>query len=128
VEGPVLDNKLESFTGYHPLPVRHGMTVGELARLFNRERKIGADLEIVPIEGWNRSDLFDRTNLLLSVSRAAEEKSIRQGERHQTIPSELADDGTMRGKGEDIAPFGGGQFPFNSTTPQPAPHRKKAFQ
>jgi uncharacterized protein YbbC (DUF1343 family)/CubicO group peptidase (beta-lactamase class C family) len=64
VEGPVLDNKLASFTGYHPLPVRHGMTVGELARLFNRERKIGADLEVILIEGWNRSDLFDRTNLL----------------------------------------------------------------
>jgi uncharacterized protein YbbC (DUF1343 family)/CubicO group peptidase (beta-lactamase class C family) len=64
VEGPMLDNKLESFTGYHPLPVRHGMTVGELARLFNRERKIGADLEVIPIEGWNRGDLFDRTNLL----------------------------------------------------------------
>ncbi|HTU93828.1 MAG TPA: exo-beta-N-acetylmuramidase NamZ domain-containing protein, partial [Gemmataceae bacterium] len=64
VEGPVLDPKLESFVGYHPLPLRHGMTIGELARLFNRERKIDADLEIIPIEGWKRSDLFDRTNLL----------------------------------------------------------------
>ncbi|HTU93829.1 MAG TPA: exo-beta-N-acetylmuramidase NamZ domain-containing protein, partial [Gemmataceae bacterium] len=64
VEGPVLDPKLESFVGYHPLPLRHGLTIGELARLFNRERKIDADLEIIPIEGWKRSDLFDRTNLL----------------------------------------------------------------
>jgi len=63
VEGPVLDPKLESFVGYHPLPLRHGLTVGELARLFNRERKIGADLEIIPIEGWKRGDLFDKTNL-----------------------------------------------------------------
>ena len=64
VEGPVLDPKLESFVGYHPLPLRHGLTVGELARLFNRERKINADLEVIPIEGWKRSDLFDKTNLL----------------------------------------------------------------
>jgi uncharacterized protein YbbC (DUF1343 family)/CubicO group peptidase (beta-lactamase class C family) len=64
VEGPVLDAKLESFTGYHPLPLRHGLTVGELARLFNRERKIGADLEVVPVQGWRREDLYDRTGLL----------------------------------------------------------------
>jgi uncharacterized protein YbbC (DUF1343 family) len=63
VEGPVLDRKLESFTGYHPLPVRHGMTVGELARLFNAERKIGADLQVIRMEGWHREDLLDRTGL-----------------------------------------------------------------
>jgi len=64
VEGPVLDPRLESFVGYHALPLRHGLTTGELARLFNQERKIGADLEVVPIAGWKRSDLFDQTNLL----------------------------------------------------------------
>jgi uncharacterized protein YbbC (DUF1343 family)/CubicO group peptidase (beta-lactamase class C family) len=64
VEGPVLDAKLESFTGYHALPLRHGLTVGELARLFNRERKIGADLEVIPVQGWQRADLYDRTGLL----------------------------------------------------------------
>jgi uncharacterized protein YbbC (DUF1343 family)/CubicO group peptidase (beta-lactamase class C family) len=64
VEGPVLDAKLESFTGYHALPLRHGLTVGELARLFNRERKIGADLEVIPVQGWQRPDLYDRTGLL----------------------------------------------------------------
>src|SRR5579883_1087571 len=64
IEGPLLDKKLESFVGYHPLPLRHGMTLGELARLFNRERKIGAELEVIPIEGWQRADLFDRTGLL----------------------------------------------------------------
>jgi uncharacterized protein YbbC (DUF1343 family)/CubicO group peptidase (beta-lactamase class C family) len=64
IEGPLLDKKLESFVGYHPLPLRHGLTVGELARLFNRERKIGAELEVIPIEGWHRADLFDRTGLL----------------------------------------------------------------
>jgi uncharacterized protein YbbC (DUF1343 family)/CubicO group peptidase (beta-lactamase class C family) len=64
VEGPVLDRKLESFTGYHPVPVRHGMTVGELACLFNRERKIGADLEVIRMQGWRRADLYDRTGLV----------------------------------------------------------------
>jgi uncharacterized protein YbbC (DUF1343 family) len=64
VAGPVLDRKLESFVGYHPLPVRHGMTVGELARLFNAERKIGADLHVIKMEGWRRGDLFDRTGLV----------------------------------------------------------------
>jgi uncharacterized protein YbbC (DUF1343 family) len=64
VEGPVLDKKLESFIGYHPIPVRHGMTLGEMARLFNRERKIEAELEVIRIEGWRRADLFDRTDLI----------------------------------------------------------------
>jgi uncharacterized protein YbbC (DUF1343 family)/CubicO group peptidase (beta-lactamase class C family) len=64
VEGPVLDKRLESFTGYHPLPVRHGMTVGELARLFNSERKIGARLEVVEMVGWRRADTWDRTGLV----------------------------------------------------------------
>lgn len=64
VEGPVLEKRFESFVAYHPLPVRHGMTLGELARLVNAERKIGAELEIVPVEGWRRADLFDRTGLL----------------------------------------------------------------
>lgn len=64
VEGPVLDRKLESFVGYHPLPVRHGLTVGELARLFNRERGIKADLDVVRMQGWRRDMHFDRTGLL----------------------------------------------------------------
>jgi uncharacterized protein YbbC (DUF1343 family)/CubicO group peptidase (beta-lactamase class C family) len=63
VEGPVLDPGRESFIAYHALPVRHGMTVGELARLFNGERKLGADLEVVQMEGWHRGTLYDRTGL-----------------------------------------------------------------
>ncbi len=64
VEGPILDAGRESFVAFHPLPVRHGLTVGELARLFNAERKLGADLEVVHMEGWQRGDLYDRTGLL----------------------------------------------------------------
>ncbi len=63
VEGPVLDAGKESFVGYHRLPIRHGMTVGELALLFTKERKIGADLEVVPMRGWRRGDFYDATGL-----------------------------------------------------------------
>jgi uncharacterized protein YbbC (DUF1343 family) len=63
VDGPLLDAGAESFVGYHALPVRHGMTVGELARMYNAERKIGADLQVVEIEGWRREDYFDATGL-----------------------------------------------------------------
>ncbi len=63
VEGPVMDPDLESFTGYFPLPVRHGMTIGELARMFNAENKIGAKLSVVPIQGYRREMWFDETGL-----------------------------------------------------------------
>lgn len=63
LEGPILDKDQESFVGYHPLPVRHGLTLGELAQLFNRERKINADLQVIGLEGWKRDQLFDQTGL-----------------------------------------------------------------
>src|SRR5256885_428246 len=63
VEGPVADSDKLSFTAYHTIPVRHGMTVGELARLYNDERKIGADIRVIQMEGWQRSMWFDETNL-----------------------------------------------------------------
>jgi uncharacterized protein YbbC (DUF1343 family)/CubicO group peptidase (beta-lactamase class C family) len=61
VQGPILDAGRESFVGYSRTPVRHGMTVGELARLFNGERAIGAKLSVVHMEGWLRGDWFDST-------------------------------------------------------------------
>jgi uncharacterized protein YbbC (DUF1343 family) len=63
VAGPVLDAGRESFVGFHALPVRYGLTIGELALLFNAERKLGADLEVVRLEGWRRGDFYDRTGL-----------------------------------------------------------------
>jgi len=63
VEGPIADSDKLSFIAYHQLPVRHGMTVGELAQLFNGERKFGADLEVIRLENWRRSALFDQTGL-----------------------------------------------------------------
>ncbi|HXF05227.1 MAG TPA: exo-beta-N-acetylmuramidase NamZ domain-containing protein [Blastocatellia bacterium] len=63
VEGPLADADSLSFTAYHSIPIRHGMTVGELAQLFNEERKIGVELDIVRIEGWRRDQWFDATSL-----------------------------------------------------------------
>jgi len=63
VEGPVADENKLSFTAYHRIPVRHGMTVGELARLYNSERKINCDLRVIQMEGWRRGMWYDATNL-----------------------------------------------------------------
>ncbi|MFZ4731875.1 MAG: exo-beta-N-acetylmuramidase NamZ domain-containing protein [Pirellulales bacterium] len=63
VAGPMLDPGSESFVGWHTLPLRHGMTVGELARLFNEELKLGLDLVVVPCEGWRRADAWEATGL-----------------------------------------------------------------
>ncbi len=63
VEGPTLDESSTGFTGYFPSPVRHGLTLGELARLFNTEREIGAELEVVAMRGWRRETWFDQTGL-----------------------------------------------------------------
>jgi uncharacterized protein YbbC (DUF1343 family)/CubicO group peptidase (beta-lactamase class C family) len=63
IEGPALDPAQLSFVGYFPMPIRHGMTLGELARLFNAENKIGADLTVVQLKNWKRDDWFDDTGL-----------------------------------------------------------------
>jgi uncharacterized protein YbbC (DUF1343 family) len=63
VEGPMLDNKYVSMIGYGRRPVRHGMTIGELAQFFNGEKKIGADLHVVKMQGWDRHMWMDQTGL-----------------------------------------------------------------
>lgn len=63
VEGPVLDPQFSSFIGLYPIPFVYGMTVGELAQLFNREFGIGADLTVIPMRGWKRSMIFEDTGL-----------------------------------------------------------------
>lgn len=63
IEGPTLDKSLLGFVGYFSEPVRHGMTMGELAKLFNAENKIGADLTVVPLKGWRREQWFDETGV-----------------------------------------------------------------
>jgi uncharacterized protein YbbC (DUF1343 family)/CubicO group peptidase (beta-lactamase class C family) len=63
VEGPALDPGIEGLIAYFPMPIRHGLTLGELSRLFNGEKKIGADLSIVDARGWQRDRWFDETGL-----------------------------------------------------------------
>ena len=63
IEGPVQEEAAQGFTGYFPMPVRHGMTLGELARLFNGENHVGADLDVVAMQHWSRDAWFDHTGL-----------------------------------------------------------------
>jgi uncharacterized protein YbbC (DUF1343 family) len=63
IQGPISDTGHESFTNYFPIPVRHGMTMGELAKMFNTERNINAKLTVIPMEGWLRGDWYDSTGL-----------------------------------------------------------------
>lgn len=63
MEGPVLKKGFESFIGLYPIPYRHGLTVGELAGLFNKEFGINADLTVIPMKGWTRDMFFEDTGL-----------------------------------------------------------------
>ncbi|MDM5358623.1 DUF1343 domain-containing protein [Peribacillus sp. ACCC06369] len=63
VDGPVLEPEFSSFVGLYPIPLKHGMTVGELSTLFNKEFKIGADLKVIKMKGWKRDMDYDDTGL-----------------------------------------------------------------
>ncbi len=63
VQGPLSDPGRESYVNAMPIPERHGMTLGELARYFNGEGKLGAPLTVIPMSGWQREDWFDQTGL-----------------------------------------------------------------
>jgi uncharacterized protein YbbC (DUF1343 family)/CubicO group peptidase (beta-lactamase class C family) len=63
VEGPIADSDKLTFVSYHTIPTRHGLTIGELAQLFNKQRNIGADVRVIKMEGWRRTMWFDETNL-----------------------------------------------------------------
>jgi uncharacterized protein YbbC (DUF1343 family)/CubicO group peptidase (beta-lactamase class C family) len=63
VEGPILEDDLRSFVAYYPLPIRHGMTVGELAEMFNSENHLGAKLHVIKMRAWQRTDWYDETGL-----------------------------------------------------------------
>ena len=62
MEGPIYRGE-PAFVAWHAVPLRHGMTVGELAKMFNVEKKFGADLTVIPVEGWHRRDWFDSASL-----------------------------------------------------------------
>ena len=63
IEGPNQSGPIREFIAYFPMPVRHGLTLGELARVFNTEKKINADLTVIPVENWRRDYWYDETGL-----------------------------------------------------------------
>ncbi len=63
IEGPAQDASFMGFNGYVPMPIRHGLTIGELARLVNGERHIDADLSVIAMKGWRRDAWYDETGL-----------------------------------------------------------------
>jgi len=63
IEGSMLDKERTNFVGYFPMPVRMAMTLGEMAQMFNAEKKIGCDLHVIPMQNWRRRDYFDDTGL-----------------------------------------------------------------
>jgi len=84
VQGPVTDAGRESFVSYARTPVRHGMTIGELARMFNGERSMGAQLSVVPMEGWMRGDWFDSTGRLW-INPSPNMRSLTEAELYPGI-------------------------------------------
>jgi uncharacterized protein YbbC (DUF1343 family)/CubicO group peptidase (beta-lactamase class C family) len=64
VQGPISDAGRESFTNYGQVPIRHGMTIGELAHFYNSEKSINSRLTVIPMEGWQRGDWLDSTGIL----------------------------------------------------------------
>src|SRR5712671_2161000 len=64
IEGPMLDRERTNFVGYFPMPVRMGMTLGEIAQMFNAENNLGVDLHVIAMQNWRRRDYFDDTGLL----------------------------------------------------------------
>lgn len=84
VQGPVADAGQERFTNYFSVPVRHGMTMGELAQMFNTERAIGARLKVIPMEGWQRGDWFDSTGLSW-INPSPNLRSLREAELYPGV-------------------------------------------
>jgi uncharacterized protein YbbC (DUF1343 family) len=63
LEGPILESGYESFVGRYPIPIRHGMTLGELAFYFHKEIALGCRMEVIQMENWNRQMFFEQTDL-----------------------------------------------------------------
>jgi uncharacterized protein YbbC (DUF1343 family) len=105
LEGPVLDRAFASFVGMYPIPLRHGMTVGELARLYNARFGIGATLYVVPVEGWRRDMMFDATGLTL----------VPPSPNLRRLDAMLLYPGTVLLEGTNLSEGRGTDFPFEQT-------------
>jgi uncharacterized protein YbbC (DUF1343 family) len=102
VEGPVLDPAFASFVGQFPIPMRHGLTMGELAKLFNEHFGLGAKLEVVTMQGWSRDRYFDQTGLTW----------IPPSPNVPTLDSALVYPGTVLLEGTNVSEGRGTTRPF----------------
>jgi uncharacterized protein YbbC (DUF1343 family) len=102
IEGPMLLAGFTSFIGQYPIPMRHGMTIGELARLFNDHFGIGAKLEVVAMQGWARQNLFDETGL----------PWVMPSPNLPTLESALVYPGTVLFEGTNVSEGRGTTRPF----------------
>ena len=103
VEGPLLDDDLNSFIGCYAMPIRHGLTLGELATMANGEQKLNADLHIVKVKNWSRGDWFDSTGLTW-VDPSPNMRSLNAATLYFGIAMLEAAKGYSVGRGTD-APF-----------------------
>ena len=102
IEGITLEPGCESFVGQFAIPTRHGMTIGELARLFNGHFEIGASLEVVPLDGWNRTMYWDGTGL----------PWVMPSPNIPTLDSAIAFPGTVHVEGTNVSEGRGTTRPF----------------
>ena len=106
VEGPVLEPGFESFVGEYPIPMRHGMTIGEMARLFNEHFGIGAKLEVVAMRGWSRAAWYEDTGL----------PWILPSPNLPTVDSVVVYPGTVLFEGTNVSEGRGTTRPFEIVT------------
>src|SRR5688500_8583217 len=105
VEGPVLDPAFASFVGMYPTPLRHGMTVGELARMYNTRFGIGATLHVVPVSGWRREMTLDVTGL----------RYIPPSPNLRRLEAAVLYPGTVLLEGTNLSEGRGTEMPFEQT-------------
>jgi uncharacterized protein YbbC (DUF1343 family)/CubicO group peptidase (beta-lactamase class C family) len=84
VQGNMSQAEFASFTNYHPTPIRFGMTLGEVAQMYNVERKIGARLRVVPMQGWLRGDWFDSTGIVW-INTSPNLRSVNEAELYTGV-------------------------------------------
>lgn len=84
VQGPMSQGDMLNFNNYYPIPLRHGMTLGELAQFYNTEKKIGARLRVVPMQGWLRGDWFDSTGVVW-VNPSPNLRSVNEAELYPGV-------------------------------------------
>ncbi|HEV7551954.1 MAG TPA: DUF1343 domain-containing protein, partial [Candidatus Angelobacter sp.] len=84
VQGNMSQAEFASFTSYHPTPIRFGMTLGELGQMYNVERKIGARLRVIPMQGWLRGDWFDSTGIVW-INTSPNLRSVNEAELYTGV-------------------------------------------